>query len=126
MRAGPVSISFRWIALGMLLAGMRPMATAQQQGTAAAAAQKRPPSASDSSSPVPTRFDILRGSWGPYRANNTLLYYHLDVRVDPEKKFISGKNTIRFRMVADGTRIQIDLTDQLNIDKILLGDTPLQ
>ena len=47
---------------------------------------------------VPTRADILRGAYGPYRANNDLLFYHLDVRVDPEKKFISGKNTIRFKV----------------------------
>ena len=47
---------------------------------------------------VPTRADILRGACGPYRANNDLLFYHLDVRVDPEKRFISGKNTIRFKV----------------------------
>jgi len=37
---------------------------------------------------APTRADILRGEYGPYRANNDLLFYHLDVRVDPDKKFI--------------------------------------
>ncbi len=49
----------------------------------------------------PTHADILRGEYGRYRANNDLLFYHLDIRVDPEKKFISGKNTIRFRMLKD-------------------------
>ena len=44
-----------------------------------------------------TRADILRGAYGAYRANNDLLFYHLDIRVDPEKKFLQGKNTIRFR-----------------------------
>ena len=56
-----------------------------------------------------TRADILRGGYGPYRANNDLLFYHLDVRVDPEKKFLQGKNTIRFKMLQDGKRIQLDL-----------------
>jgi aminopeptidase N len=74
----------------------------------------------------PTRADILRGAYGPYRANNDLLFYHLDIRVDPEKKFISGKNTIRFKMLKDDTRIQLDLTDALSIDKILFGSTPLK
>jgi aminopeptidase N len=74
----------------------------------------------------PTRDDILRGAYGPYRANNDLLYYTLDLRVDPEKKFVSGRNTIRFRMLEDGTRIQIDLHANLQIDKILLGTTPLK
>ncbi len=74
----------------------------------------------------PTHADILRGAYGTYRANNDLLFYHLDIRVDPEKKFISGKNTIRFKMLQDGTRIQLDLHAALNVDKILLGSTPLK
>ena len=57
----------------------------------------------------PARADILRGEYGRYRANNDLLYYHLEIRVDPEKKFISGKNTIRFRMLKDDKRIQLAL-----------------
>src|SRR2546421_3318122 len=74
----------------------------------------------------PSRADILRGEYGPYRANNDLLFYHLDVRVDPEKKFLSGKNTIRFKMLRDATRIQLDLTNALNVDKILFSTTPLK
>jgi len=74
----------------------------------------------------PTRAEILRGEYGPWRANNDLLYYHLDIRVDPEKKFISGKNSIRFKMLKDGNRIQLDLVTTLNVDKILLGSTALK
>jgi aminopeptidase N len=80
----------------------------------------------DAGAPIPTRADMLRGAYGPYRENNKLLYYHLDIRLDPEKKFLSGKNTIRFRMLKAGDRIQLDLTDKLKIDKILFGDTPLK
>ena len=92
--------------------------------TLAAAQQKNPPHTPAAS--APTKADILRGAYGPYRANNDLLSYHLDIRVDPEKKFISGKNTIRFRMLKDGTRIQLDLHAALKIDKILLGDAELK
>src|SRR5258708_28838895 len=67
---------------------------------------------------TPTHADILRGEYGRYRANNDLLYYDLDVRVDPEKKVISGRNTIRFKMLKDDTRIQLDLYDNLKVDKI--------
>ena len=74
----------------------------------------------------PTRSDILRGEYGRYRANNDLLSYHLDVRVDPEKKSIAGRNTIRFRMLKDDTRIQLDLYANLDVDKILFGATPLR
>jgi aminopeptidase N len=76
--------------------------------------------------PPPTRADVLRGEYGRYRANNDLLYYHLDVRVDPDKRIVSGKNTIRFRMLKDDSRIQLDLYANLNVDKILLGTVPLK
>ena len=75
---------------------------------------------------TPTRGDVLRGEYGPYRANNDLLSYRLDIRVDPVKQFLSGTNTIRFRMLKDDVRVQIDLYAYLNIDKILLGSTPLK
>ena len=61
----------------------------------------------------------LRGAYGPYRANNDLLSYHLDVRVDPEKKLLSGSNIIRFRMLEDGTRIQLELAEDLAISKVM-------
>src|ERR1035438_3000533 len=54
---------------------------------AAALAAQTPPAA-------PTHADILRGEYGPYRANNDLLFYHLDVRVDPEKKYLSWDNVV--------------------------------
>src|SRR5215471_5165719 len=73
----------------------------------------------------PTKAELLRGTYGPYRANNDLLFYHLDIRIDPTKKLVSGKNTIRFKMLQDDNRIQLDLADVLNIDKILLDTTPL-
>src|ERR1700677_4216003 len=59
-------------------------------------------------------------------ANNDLLFYHLDVRVDPETKFLRGKNTIRFRMLKDGRRIQLDLHRALHVDKIVLGTVRLK
>ena len=74
----------------------------------------------------PTRADSLRGGYGPFRANNDLVYYHLNIRVDPEKKFISGKNSIRFRMLSDGNRVQIDLHPSLAVDKIMLGAVELK
>ena len=74
---------------------------------------------------APTKAELLRGAYGPYRANNDLLFYHLDIRIDPAKKLVSGKNTVRFKMLQDDTRIQLDLAEALNVDKILLDSTPL-
>src|ERR1700761_7201291 len=66
--------------------------------------------ANSSATPAPaSEADRLRGEYGPYRANNDLLYYHLGVRVDPEHQTLGGKNVIRFRMLEPGTRIQLDL-----------------
>ena len=84
------------------------------------------PAQTSQESTAPTRADVLRGEYGPYRANNDLLSYRLDIRVDPVKQFLSGTNTIRFRMLKDDTRVQIDLYAYLNVDKILLGSTPLK
>ena len=74
----------------------------------------------------PTHADILRGEYSRERANNDLLYYTRDVRVDPDKKFLSGTNAIRFRMLRDDTRIRLDLYPNLNVDRIQLGKTPLK
>ena len=73
-----------------------------------------------------TKADLLRGAYGPYRANNDLLFYHLDVRVDPADQHLQGKNTIRFKMLKDGKRIQLDLHPALHIDKILWNGTRLR
>ncbi len=85
-----------------------------------------PPPAKKEAPARPTRANLLRGEYGPYRANNDLLYYHLDVGVDPVKQTIGGKNTIRFRMLKDDARIQVDLQEALGVDKILFGDVALK
>jgi aminopeptidase N len=74
---------------------------------------------------TPTQDDLLRGTYGPYRANNDLLSYALKLRVDPDDKTIKGSNTIRFRMLEDGTRIQLELAPSLNIDGITFNSKPL-
>jgi aminopeptidase N len=96
-----------------------------------AGAQATSPASGNAAPPALSGGDKLLGSYGPYRANNDLLYYHLDVRVDPVKQFLSGSNAIRFRMVEEGTRIQLDLVPTFQIDGILLENakgepTPLK
>ena len=74
----------------------------------------------------PTHANILRGEYGPYRANNHLLYYKLHVRVDPDKKYLTGDVITRFKMLQDGNRIQLDLVDALKVDRILFGAAELK
>jgi aminopeptidase N len=114
-------------ALGGATTRAAEQAAAQQPATQPTAQQAPAQRAERPAGPhIPTEADILRGAYGPYRANNDLLYYHLDVRVDPEKKFISGKVATRFKMLEDGTRIQLDLQQPLQVDKILFGTTELK
>ncbi len=96
-------------------------------GSMPAAAQTQAKDAAKAEAPAaPSRANVLRGEYGPYRANNDLLYYHLDVRVDPVKQTIGGKNTIRFRMLKDDSKIQLDLSAALDIEKIVFGEVPLK
>ena len=100
-----------------------------QSGAAKASAVEAAPAPAGQVSAAkdePTRDALLRGGYGPFRANNDLLFYHLNIRVDPEQKSIAGTNTIRFRMLADGTRIQLDLTPQLAVDSIKLKGRALK
>lgn len=65
------------------------------------------------------------GGYGLYRANNDLLHYTLSVRVDPVHTTISGDNQVSFRMLQDGTRIQLDLAKELTIDRVLFRGKPV-
>lgn len=64
------------------------------------------------------RQDSLRGSITKERAWWDLKYYHLDVKVDPTEKTITGSNTIRYTVVSEYNKMQIDLQEPMQIYKI--------
>ncbi len=64
-----------------------------------------------------TRQDSLRGSITPEREWWDLTYYHLDIKVDPDKKFISGKNTIQYEVLKENSVMQIDLQSPMTLLK---------
>ena len=66
-----------------------------------------------------TRQDSLRGSITPEREWWDLTYYHLDIEVKPDEKFISGKNTVQYKVLKPHNRIQIDLQPPLQIEKVI-------
>ena len=73
-----------------------------------------------------TRKDSLRGSLTPPRTCYDVTYYHLDVKIDPENKSIEGSNTITFDVVENTKLIQVDLFENMEIDRIRLnGKTKL-
>lgn len=65
-----------------------------------------------------TEQDTLRGSITPERAWWDLNYYHLDIAVNPTDKFISGSNTIRYKVLEPHQVLQVDLQPPLNIEKV--------
>jgi aminopeptidase N len=65
-----------------------------------------------------TRQDTLRGSITPERVWWDLTYYHLEVTVDPDKKYISGKNTIKYTVLNVYQTMQIDLQTPLHMTKV--------
>jgi len=70
-----------------------------------------------------TRQDTLRGSITPERAWWDLLHYDLQVKVDIEKRTISGTNEIRYRVLEPAEVMQIDLQEPLEITSIELQES---
>ena len=66
-----------------------------------------------------TRQDTLRGSITPERAWWGLTYYHLDISVNPADSTIAGSNTIQYRVLAPGQRMQIDLQPPMQMEKVV-------
>ena len=65
-----------------------------------------------------TKQDTLRGSVTPERAWWDLTYYHLDIAVDLENKFIKGSNTIEYKVLEPNKKLQVDLQSPLKITKV--------
>ncbi|GMN09245.1 M1 family metallopeptidase [Croceitalea sp. MTPC9] len=69
--------------------------------------------------PSYTKADFLRGSITPEREWWDLNFYHLDIEVEPDKKYISGKNTVRYKVLKPEQVMQIDLQPPMKIEKVL-------
>ncbi|MDB5149291.1 MAG: family peptidase, partial [Mucilaginibacter sp.] len=66
-----------------------------------------------------TRADSLRGSLTPLRTCYDINYYHLDVKFDIDKKFISGSNQFKFTATQNFSKLQFDLFANLKIEKVV-------
>ena len=72
-----------------------------------------------SKSPDSIRADSLRGGQSPLRTCYDINYYHLAVKLDVIKRFLSGSNLFRFTATRNFTRLQFDLFANLQVDKVL-------
>ena len=73
-----------------------------------------------------TKQDTLRGSITPEREWWDLTYYHLDIEIKPDEKFISGKNTIQYKVLKPHQVMQIDLQSPMQITKVLQNGKELK
>lgn len=72
-----------------------------------------------------TREDSLRGAITKERAWWDLKFYHLDIEVEPSRKFISGSVDIYYEVRNPYQTLQIDLQEPLSIVKILQDEEEL-
>lgn len=64
------------------------------------------------------RADSLRGTLTFLRSCYDVNYYHLKVRLDISKRYISGSNEFRFTAKDDFLRLQLDLFSHFDVEKI--------
>ena len=67
---------------------------------------------------IPSRQDSLRGSITPEREWWDLTYYHLDIEVNPDKKYIQGSNTVGYKVLRSHQTMQIDLQEPMKITSV--------
>lgn len=72
-----------------------------------------------------SRADSLRGTLTPLRTCYDINYYHLDVKIDINQKFISGSNEFAFTATQDFTKLQFDLFANLKVEKVVYQGTEL-
>ncbi len=72
-----------------------------------------------------TQADSLRGSLRAERAYD-VLKYHLQIKVVPEEKHISGFNTISFKTEQELPVMQIDLFENMKVDSIIHQNRSLE
>ena len=70
--------------------------------------------------------DTLRGSLGKERTWWDVTHYAVSVEPDFEKKHISGKVDIQFKVIGNGDQMQIDLQAPMQLDKAMLGNSELK
>jgi len=76
------------------------------------------PSVAQESGVLATKADSLRGSITPQRAWWDVVYYDLNVTIQPQDSAITGYNNITYRVEKAPRQMQIDLQDPLQIDQV--------
>jgi len=73
-----------------------------------------------------TRRDSLQGGLRPERTSFDVLRYDLNITLDIENKHIKGYNDITFKVVQNTSKIQLDLFENMKVDRITLNGKELK
>ena len=71
-----------------------------------------------------TQQDTLRGSITPERAWWDVTYYHLDIKVDPDNKYISGKNTVQYKVLKSHNLLMIQIKSFHHLNSLHFQNQP--
>lgn len=66
-----------------------------------------------------SRRDSLKGGLSKERTDYDVLRYDLDIRIYPDRKFLSGVNHITYKLLNNANTIQIDLFENMTVDSIV-------
>ena len=72
-----------------------------------------------------TRKDTLQGGLHPERTCFNVLHYDLNIKINPEEKYIVGYNDITFGMEGKSDEIQLDLFENMQVDSIIYDSKKL-
>ena len=72
-----------------------------------------------------TRQDTLRGTVTPERGWWDLQHYELSIQVIADKKYISGSNIVRYKVLQPYQLLQIDMQEPMKIIKVTQNDKEL-
>ena len=72
-----------------------------------------------------TRKDTLQGGLRPERTCFNVLHYDLNIKINPEEKYIVGYNDITFGMEGKSDEIQLDLFENMQVDSIIYDSKKL-
>ena len=72
-----------------------------------------------------TRKDTLKGGLRPERTCFDVLHYDLNIKVNPEERTVVGFNDIRFKVVSNTSKIQLDLFENMQVDSIIFNSKKL-
>ena len=72
-----------------------------------------------------TRKDTLQGGLRPERTCFNVLHYDINIKINPEEKYIVGYNDITFGMEGKSDVIQLDLFENMEVDSIIYDSKKL-